>query len=262
MMNSQEQQQPTLLHLFFVLAITFLLVIFTELLWWESQSKLKLLVLESMVLVPMLIYVLGRGYSFRDTFRWHKVKFRVLFISAVIGLGLTAVMDELDHLIQSVAPMQTEIVEAMVDLLTFHNAGEFFVIFLATVVIAGIGEEMLFRGFFQGTMERITSAKKAVIATAMVFAILHFNPWYFLEITIFGIIMGVVVWKSGSIFPAMVIHGLKNFLSLITSNVKPESISWYLFKGHVHPAWLVLGLGMVVFGLWFFDKFTGEKKVI
>ena len=60
-MNSQEQSHPKLLHLFFVLATTFLLVILTELIWWESHSKLKLLVMESMVLAPVLAYVYSQG---------------------------------------------------------------------------------------------------------------------------------------------------------------------------------------------------------
>ena len=256
---TSENQHPTLLHLFFVLATTFLLVIFAELLWWGTESKLKLLVLESLVLVPVLAYVFGRGYSFRRIFRWHKVKPRFLVVSGLIALGLTAVMDELDQLIRSVVPMQRDLVEAMGDMLTFHNAGEFFVLFLATVVIAGFGEEMLFRGFFQGTMEQITSMRKAIITTAIVFAVLHFNPWWFLEIMIFGVIIGVVVLKSGSIFPGVVIHCIKNFLSMIVTNTRPESMSWYLLKGHVHPAWIVLGLGMVVLGFWLMNKF--EEKV-
>lgn len=259
-MNSEETRLPTPRHLFFVLATTFLLVIFVELLWWESQSKFKLLVLELMVVIPVLLYVYRNRFSFRNIFRWYRVDNRILLVSGFIGLGLTVLADELDRIIQSFVPIQKELVEAMGDLLTFHNTGEFLILFAATVVIASFAEEMLFRGFFQGTMERLTDVTKAVMSTALVFAVVHFNPWWFLEILIFGVLIGVIVWKSGSIFPGVAVHALKNFLAMITTNTEPDRMSWYFLKGHVHPIWLVLALGMIIGGFRLLYKFTEKES--
>jgi membrane protease YdiL (CAAX protease family) len=173
---------------------------------------------------------------------------------------LTVITDELDRLIQSFIPIQKEIIQAMDELLTFHNAGEFLILFLATVIIASFAEEMLFRGFFQGTMERLTDVTKAVMSTALVFAVVHFNPWWFLEIVLFGVLIGVIVWKSGSIFPGIAVHALKNFLAMITTNAEPQNMSWYLLKEHVHPIWLILALGIIIIGFRLLYRFTeGEK---
>ena len=255
-MTEEEKFLPRIRDLFLVVAGTFLLLLIVELIGRGSTNKWKLLLIESITILPVLIYVLIKKHSFRETFRWKKVDGHVLLISVVIGLGLSVIIDELDTLIQMLIPMPEEIFQTMKEILLFDSNGELVLLILATVVVAGFTEEMLFRGFVQGSLEKKTDVTKAVLATAFIFAFVHFNPWWFIEILIIGVFLGVLVWRSGSVFPAVVVHAVNNGLALFLINAEPSDLDWYRMKGHVSPIWLILGLGCIVFGFRVFYGLT------
>ena len=254
-----EDGFPTVRSGFIIVFATLLLMITVEGILGGSQSKEKLLLLESLTIAPVLGYVWIRKFSFRDVFRWHWVDPSLLLVSGLIGLGLTIVADELSRVIQIVLPIPEEVSKLMEAFLVFRSKGEFLIIVLAVVVIAGIAEEMLFRGFFQGTLERVTDVTKAVLITAFVFAFMHLNPWWLVELIIMGVLLGVLAWRSGSIFPSVVVHMVKNSLAVVFANTDTSRLDWYFVEGHISPVWVVLGLGCVVFGFWQFYRLT-EKS--
>jgi membrane protease YdiL (CAAX protease family) len=215
---------------------------------YRIESKWKLLLIEAIVVLPVLGFIYFQRISFKDAFRFQKVDSRILVISMVMGLGLTAVTDEIDRLIQIFFPMNEEIYQLLVDLMTYHSLNEFIILFLAGVVFAAVGEEMLFRGFLQGTLEKKEDITKAIMTTAFVFAVVHFNPWWLIEILILGVLLGVLVWRTGSILPAIVIHGVYNTVSLLMMNASQNKLNWYLWKDHISPWWILLGLGSIVVG--------------
>jgi len=262
MTETERSPAPTARAIFLVLAGTFFLLIACELLWMGSTAKSKLLVLETLTLLPVFVFVLVRKYPFRETFRWQRVNGAVLLVSGVIGVGLSIVIDELDTLIQILIPMPEELYQAMREFLLFDTMGELAIIVVATVVVASFAEEMLFRGFFQGALEKMTDVTKAVLVTAFVFAFVHFNPWWFVEILILGVCLGVLVWRSGSIFPSVIVHGVNNALSVLLINTGSDTLGWYRFKGHVSPIWLILGLGCIVFGFRVFYGLTEKPSSI
>ena len=255
-MTENGRPAPTVRDIFLVLAGTFFLLIASELLWMGSTAKSKLLVLEILTLLPVLVFVLMRKYPFRETFRWQRVNGSVLLVSGIIGVGLSIIIDELDTLIQTFIPMPEELYQAMKEFMLFDTVGELVLIIVATVVVASFAEEMLFRGFFQGVLEKMIDVTKAVLVTAFVFAFVHFNPWWFVEILILGVFLGVLVWRSGSIFPSVVVHGVNNVLAVLLINTGSDELGWYRFKGHVSPIWLILGLGCIVFGFRVFYGLT------
>jgi membrane protease YdiL (CAAX protease family) len=107
---------------------------------------------------------------------------------------------------------------------------------------------MLFRGFLQGALERTIDVTRAVLLSSLFFGLVHFNPWWFVEILILGVLFGVLAWKTGSVFPCAVAHGVNNAISLAFANTDPSQFSWYLSGDHVKPAWVLVGLVLVVGG--------------
>jgi len=257
----REDSSPflTVRSAFYVVIITLLFSMLIGIGWTSFQGKAKILVLELFTVVPALIFVFGKRFSFRDVFRWRKVKGTILIVSGFIGLGWSVVTDELDRLLQILIPMPEKLWHLMKDFLIFHSTKEMVILIIAVVFVASFAEEMLFRGFFQGALERATDVTKAVLISAFVFAVSHFNPWWVVEILIFGVLLGVLVWRSGSIFPCVVVHGINNTLALVFINTDVSRLNWYSFKGHVSPLWLVLGLGFIVFGFRIFYRLT-EKE--
>jgi len=250
---------PTVRNVSYIIVLTLLLSMLVGILWTNFQGKAKVLVLELFTIVPALIFVFVKRFSFRDVFRWHKVNGTILIVSGFIGLGWSVVTDELDRLLQILIPMPERLWHLMKDFLIFRSTEEMVILIIAVIFVASFAEEMLFRGFFQGALERATDVTKAVLISAFVFAVSHFNPWWVVEILIFGVLLGVLVWRSGSIFPGVVVHGVNNTLALVFINTDVSRLKWYSFKEHVSPLLLVLGLGFIFFGFRIFYRLT-EKE--
>ncbi|HEY7120650.1 MAG TPA: CPBP family intramembrane glutamic endopeptidase, partial [Tepidisphaeraceae bacterium] len=78
----------------------------------------------------------------------------------------------------------------------------------------GFFEELLFRGPIQTALLRKASPAFAIVITAFVFGAAHLDLHGLLLRTILGIVLGYVVWRTGSIFPAMLLHALYDSTSL------------------------------------------------
>ena len=125
----------------------------------------------------------------------------------------------------------------------------FILLFVAVSIIAPLGEELLFRGFLQQFLEKHwKDVTRAILVTALVFATIHMNPYWFIQIYILGIMLGFLSWKTGSVFPPLILHGLNNSFAMIVSFADVGENNLYLWNGHVAPWILVLAVGCVVFG--------------
>lgn len=78
---------------------------------------------------------------------------------------------------------------------------------LACVAVApGICEELLCRGTVLSFLRRSLGPVMAVIASSLLFALLHGSPWRFLPQCAVGIVLAMLTLRSGSIIPAMLLH--------------------------------------------------------
>ncbi|AIQ15983.1 MULTISPECIES: CPBP family intramembrane glutamic endopeptidase [Paenibacillus] len=90
-----------------------------------------------------------------------------------------------------------------------------------TAVIAGICEEILFRGFIQHLLASRVGLYWAVAITSVLFSLAHMaNPGYngicFLNIVLIALIFSTMVIRTGNLYFAIALH-----------------ISWNLFQGYV-----------------------------
>lgn len=82
-------------------------------------------------------------------------------------------------------------------------------------VLPGICEEIAFRGvIMQGLLERL-KPWQAIVLQGLLFGAIHFSIYRLLPTTAIGIVLGVIVWRTKSIIPAMLIHGINNSLLMI-----------------------------------------------
>ena len=104
--------------------------------------------------------------------------------------------------------------EVVTQFIAVDNPFDLMMLFLAAVVTAAICEEVLFRGLLLQLMRRRAGWVSAVVWSAAMFAVYHLNPVVLLPITLVGAYLGVLVWRSGSLYPAVAAHGLNNGLAL------------------------------------------------
>jgi membrane protease YdiL (CAAX protease family) len=81
---------------------------------------------------------------------------------------------------------------------------------LGVVVLAlaaGIGEELLFRGFLQGSLEHMLGATLGLLAAGLVFGLVHaITPAYAVIATFMGLYLGIAWRVSGNLVVPITIH--------------------------------------------------------
>ena len=82
-------------------------------------------------------------------------------------------------------------------------------------LLAGVGEELLFRGAVQGMLMEYTNATTAVLAASVLFGLVHYVSFtYFLVATGLGLILGGVYAFSESIVLVMIWHAVYDMVAL------------------------------------------------
>ena len=76
----------------------------------------------------------------------------------------------------------------------------------------------------------------------MFFAVIHMNPGWIIQIYLLGIILGYLAWRTGSIFPGLILHALNNGLALGLQNYQGSIENIYTWKNHVSPLFLLVAI--------------------
>lgn len=102
---------------------------------------------------------------------------------------------------------------------------------LILAAVAGIGEEVLFRGVLQPWLERAWGLDAGLIASSLVFGLIHaITPLYAVLATIISLYLGVSLDYGGSrnLLTPVIIHGLYDFLVFL---VLIKTYKMQLLKG-------------------------------
>jgi membrane protease YdiL (CAAX protease family) len=91
-------------------------------------------------------------------------------------------------------------------------------LWLAVVIGAPAGEEIVFRGFlFRSWLREPRDAWPTIIVTGALFALLHVQyDWFVIgQVFVFGVLLGFMRWASGSTLLTILLHALINFEGMI-----------------------------------------------
>ena len=102
---------------------------------------------------------------------------------------------------------------------TIHDL---FMNLLFVAVFAGVGEELFFRGVLQRIFIRLFKSPLAgIIATAIVFSAIHLQFYGFIPRLILGVLLGLIYWYSGSLWPAIVAHFIYDGFAVVMIYFNP-----------------------------------------
>lgn len=76
-------------------------------------------------------------------------------------------------------------------------------------------EELLYRGIIFGRMKVAFGAKRAIVISAVVFGLMHFNLVQFVYATIVGLALAYFTDKYASVIPALLGHAAANIIAVI-----------------------------------------------
>ncbi|NMB21334.1 MAG: CPBP family intramembrane metalloprotease [Firmicutes bacterium] len=88
-------------------------------------------------------------------------------------------------------------------------------IVLLLVVGAPLGEELFFRGLLLNLWRERYGGKKAVIFSALTFALLHFYLLQFVPVLIAGVLLGILFVRTENIVIPIIAHATANSLVLL-----------------------------------------------
>lgn len=85
---------------------------------------------------------------------------------------------------------------------------------LLVAVLPAVIEEIAFRGLLQHWLQVALVPWKAIVVASFLFTVLHFSVISFPYLFLLGCLLGWTKWKTGSLYPAMLIHFAHNFTVL------------------------------------------------
>lgn len=210
------------------------------------------------VLMPTLLYLKLRGYSIKEVLRLNRISLKqsiYIILIVVFSYPLAIffnyigimILSKFGQVLPNTIPIPT-------------NFNEFIISFLIIALTPGICEEAMFRGLVMSSYENLGS-KKAIIYSAILFGMFHFNVQNLLGPIFLGIIFGIIALKTNSLFSTILGHTVNNTIALIigyklidledlqgvsqTVDIMPqESIMVFTL--------IVLGIMALVFGLLLF----------
>lgn len=124
-------------------------------------------------------------------------------------------------------------------------AGKLVVQILSVSVLVPITEELIYRGMVCERVKRLLGDKIAILVSAGLFALFHFNLLQGIYAFIVGIVLGYVYLKYDNIFYSILVHGVANFTAVL---VKDFSLSDYISR-HIflYLPVMLIELGITVF---------------
>jgi membrane protease YdiL (CAAX protease family) len=170
----------------------------------------------------------------------------------LFGVSALLALDLVDFLITQLLPPSTQLTGDINELLLFGTTLRGMGVMLAVLVLAPLGEELLFRGFVYRYLLENRGVTEAVLISSLLFALFHPGV-YALQILLFGFLLALLRWRTASLLPPLLLHLLNNSWSLLDVNlpgVFPE-------RGAA-PWWIMVTVGTLLCCWLFYQFFVRE----
>jgi ABC-2 type transport system permease protein/sodium transport system permease protein len=129
---------------------------------------------------------------------------------------------------------------------------------VATLAVApAVVEELCFRGYLFSSLLKVLSPARTVLLTSILFGLFHVLTGNALLIerlvpsTLLGLILGWIAWRTGSVFPGMVMHLVHNGLLELVARYHdqleflPSDLDR---QSHLPASWLLTATGVAIIG--------------
>jgi uncharacterized protein len=177
------------------------------------------------ILLPTLFLARARHGSIARVLRLNVPGLSDIVLAVVAMFALQQVLQGY-MMLQDAIPLPTQIHEfvqlmrRMFDeayrvLLTAHSSMEYVLVVMTVAVVPAISEELLFRGLVQRNIDGVTGGLRSAVVTGVVFGLYHLNPFSFVALSVLGVFLGYLVYRSQSTTLAIIAHFFNNFIATI-----------------------------------------------
>ncbi len=203
--------------------------------------------------VPALLFARLHSSRVMEYLRLRDVDGRLLLLAVVGVIGLQPVAQWLAELnrqiplpegLRALDETQLEVIQAVLA----SDLGLAFNLVMMALVPA-ICEEVLFRGYAQRQFERATGPAMGVVLSGVLFGLYHLRPSQLIPLVVLGLFMAYLVWRSGSLLPAMLVHVVHNGLAVAAARYVETQPGYDLETlEHASMPWYAVAFGFVILG--------------
>lgn len=218
--NLQKGGVPTVSDVWFVVALTTMLVLYVGSILQVRFGLAGLFGTQMILLLVPLGLVLYTKKDIKQTYGFAGTGIAGYVGGAFIILGFFLINIVIAAGMMALFPESAVNVESVFSEIMGDNVvASFFVIALTPAVC----EEMLFRGVILHSLKERYRPSSAIAVTAVLFGLYHMSLVKFVPTGLLGLVLCLVVWRTGSIYPAMLMHFLNNAVS-VALTYYPEQI--------------------------------------
>lgn len=111
----------------------------------------------------------------------------------------------------------------------------------AAVVLGPVAEELVFRGLLFRLCRRHWGLWPSAVLTALLFGIVHGEPWFLFGLIPLGILLAVIYESTGSLTAAAIAHAVHNLVN-VTLMVTGDGLTAETPDAPVNVGWLLASL--------------------
>jgi len=119
------------------------------------------------------------------------------------------------------------------------DSGSFIALTVVVSLGPGIGEELFFRGFVLRSFLASWPPALAVIASSLLFGIMHIDPLQAAGAGLIGVFLAFVVLQTGSVWTGVAAHALNNLICALVARFDDGASSDVWNQGHSLPVLLI-----------------------
>ncbi len=216
-------------------------------------------VVQLLILIIPMIYLWYLKGDFKKVYSLKVPKIKYIFGALFTWVGtyslVMLVSLVLSHFMQESAQHANESLEFMME-------KPMWMLVVVVALMPAIGEELLCRGFFMGSLKSKMKPIYAMLISSALFGLLHMNLLKFFTTGLLGFAFAMVVNETGVIFMSMLMHFTNNFFSVLAMK-KPELIKQVapvLLKENLEPMDIAILAVVAVVGLCIGYLLIHDKK--
>lgn len=219
------------------------------LLWFVGVSAQKAhlagglaLTLVLLVALPAIGYALWLRLDLKQTFSLRRPPVSALVAAPLLGVGCLILNMSLRGWLGIEGP-PPESMKGFAETITAWPAP---LLVLLIAILPALCEEVLCRGFLLSGLRTEGGTTAAVIVSAIFFAALHLDPNRLLQTFLVGVVLAILVVRSGSIWPACLLHFVNNAGALALGTWGVEVGLLNASEELQTPAYLLGGVGLIL----------------
>jgi sodium transport system permease protein len=169
------------------------------------------------------------------TLRLRRPRLSDLGLAAGLALGLNPIVREVGFHVEKLFPVSSAVQAGLAEMT--KQVPSLGVALLVFALMPAITEELAFRGYILTGLRRSYSEGTSIVLSALLFGILHVLISLFQQLfgaTLLGLVLGLIAFRTGSLWPGVLFHFINNALGVLTLEAAKHpslaTVSSWLFR--------------------------------